>query len=85
MRMRKLTHNEKLTCEPMLMGEHMTGKDVAVMTLVKPITLNFLEPMVLLLNLYIALVSIHKSSAMCSEKHFVLTDIIRSTACCIFG
>lgn len=56
MRMRKLTGNEKLTCEPLLQGESMTGKDVVMMILVKPITLNFWEPMVLALNLYIALV-----------------------------
>lgn len=34
----------------------MGPKDVAMMTLVKPITLNFLEPMVFLLNLYTALI-----------------------------
>ena len=56
MRMRKLTGNDKLTCEAILAGENMTGKDIIMMTLVKPITLNFLEPMVALLNLYIALI-----------------------------
>ena len=56
MRLRKVTGNERLTCEPILAGENMSGKDVVMMTLVKPITLNFLEPMVFALNLYIALV-----------------------------
>jgi DHA1 family multidrug resistance protein-like MFS transporter len=34
----------------------MTGKEIAMMVLVRPITLNFMEPMVFLLNLYIALI-----------------------------
>jgi DHA1 family multidrug resistance protein-like MFS transporter len=55
-RLRKLTGNEKLICEPELQGEQMTGKDIVMMVLVRPITLNFTEPMVFLLNLYIALV-----------------------------
>ncbi|KAF2120724.1 major facilitator superfamily domain-containing protein [Lophiotrema nucula] len=55
-RMRKLTGNEKLTCEPEIMAEQMTGKDIVMMMLVKPFTLNFTEPMVFLLNLYIALI-----------------------------
>lgn len=38
------------------MAENMTGKDIAMMALVRPITLNFTEPMVFLLNLYIALI-----------------------------
>ncbi|GME31185.1 Major facilitator superfamily [Neofusicoccum parvum] len=55
-RLRKLTGNQKLKCEPEIMAENMTGKDIALMTLVRPFTLNFTEPMVFLLNLYIALV-----------------------------
>jgi len=55
-RLRKLTGNENLICEPELMGESMTGKDIVMMVLVRPITLNFQEPMVFLLNLYIALI-----------------------------
>lgn len=55
-RLRKLTGNDRLKCQPEIMGENMTGKDIALMALVRPITLNFLEPMVFLLNLYIALV-----------------------------
>ncbi|KAI9738694.1 MAG: hypothetical protein M1834_008199 [Cirrosporium novae-zelandiae] len=55
-RLRKLTRNEKLTCEPELMSENMTGKEIVQMILVRPFTLNFTEPMVFLLNLYIALI-----------------------------
>ena len=38
------------------MSEQMTGKDIVMMALVRPFTLNFTEPMVFLLNLYIALI-----------------------------
>ena len=72
-RLRKLTGIESLRCEPEIMSEQMTGRDVCciliiyagavlmnlqivMMTLVRPITLNFQEPIVFLLNLYIALV-----------------------------
>ncbi|EMD00944.1 hypothetical protein BAUCODRAFT_29322 [Baudoinia panamericana UAMH 10762] len=55
-RLRKLTGNDKLTCEPELMAEQMTGKDIVMISLVRPFTLNFTEPMVFLLNLYIALI-----------------------------
>ncbi|KIW63707.1 hypothetical protein PV04_08690 [Phialophora macrospora] len=56
MRLRRLTGNDKLICEPQLMGESMTGKDVVMMTLIRPFTLCFTEPMVFLLNMYIALI-----------------------------
>ncbi|KAF2722584.1 MFS general substrate transporter [Polychaeton citri CBS 116435] len=55
-RLRKLTGDNRLICEPELMAERMTGRDVVMMSLVRPFTLNFTEPMVFLLNLYIALV-----------------------------
>lgn len=55
-RLRKITGDEKLMCEPELIAEQMTGYDIVMMALVRPITLNFLEPMVFLLNLYIALI-----------------------------
>ena len=77
-RLRKLTGIATLKCQPEIMSEQMTGKDVSwsqglaqhpglagantdfqqivMMTLVRPITLNFQEPIVFLLNLYIALV-----------------------------
>lgn len=55
-RLRKITGNKDLICEPEIQGESMTGKDIVMMVLVRPITLNFQEPMVFLLNLYIALI-----------------------------
>jgi DHA1 family multidrug resistance protein-like MFS transporter len=55
-RLRKKTGDKKLTCEPELMSESMSRKDIVMMALVRPFTLNFTEPMVFLLNLYIALV-----------------------------
>jgi len=55
-RLRKLTGNDKLICEAELMSQEMTAKDIALMSLVRPFTLNFTEPMVFLLNLYIALI-----------------------------
>jgi len=45
-----------LKCEPELMSEQMTGKEIVLMTLVRPFSLNFLEPILFLLNLYIALI-----------------------------
>jgi DHA1 family multidrug resistance protein-like MFS transporter len=55
-RLRKLTGNDKLTCEPEMKSAEMKPKDVIQMSLLKPITLNFQEPIVFLLNLYIALI-----------------------------
>ncbi|KAI9814407.1 MAG: hypothetical protein M1827_003263 [Pycnora praestabilis] len=55
-RLRKMTGNQTLKCEPEIAAESMTGKDIAMMTLVRPFTLNFTEPIVFLLNLYIALI-----------------------------
>jgi len=55
-RLRKLTGNDKLTCAPELMAAEMTTKDIVMMSLVRPFTLNFTEPMVFFLNLYIALI-----------------------------
>lgn len=55
-RLRKQTGDTRLTCEPELKAETMTGRDIVMMALVRPITLNFTEPMVFLLNLYIALI-----------------------------
>ncbi|CAJ2504903.1 Uu.00g122970.m01.CDS01 [Anthostomella pinea] len=55
-RLRKITGDDKLTCEPEPQAAQMKPKDIIMMSLVKPITLNFTEPMVFLLNLYIALI-----------------------------
>jgi len=55
-RLRKITGDDKLMCEPELIAQQMSGKQIVMMALVRPITLNFTEPMVFLLNLYIALI-----------------------------
>ncbi|QDS74474.1 hypothetical protein FKW77_006707 [Venturia effusa] len=55
-RLRQLTGNDKLICQPELMAESMSRNEIIQMSLVRPFTLNFTEPMVFLLNLYIALV-----------------------------
>jgi DHA1 family multidrug resistance protein-like MFS transporter len=55
-RLRKLTGRSDLRSEGELMSEHMTGKEIALMTLVRPFTLTFTEPILFLLNLYIALI-----------------------------
>ncbi|KAL9131078.1 MAG: hypothetical protein Q9217_000901 [Psora testacea] len=55
-RLRNLTGIQTLTCQPEIMSEQMTGKEVAMIALVRPIILNFQEPIVFLLNLYIALI-----------------------------
>ena len=52
-RLRKLTGIQSLSCAPEIMSENMTGKDIVLIALIRPITLNFYEPIVLLLNLYI--------------------------------
>jgi len=49
-RLRKLTGNDKLKCEPELMSENMTGREIAMIALVRPFTLNFTEPMVFLVS-----------------------------------
>src|SRR6266536_2746127 len=55
-RLRKLTGNMKLKSESEIMSEQMTPNEIALMVLVRPFTLNFHEPMVALLNSYLALV-----------------------------
>jgi MFS transporter, DHA1 family, multidrug resistance protein len=57
-RLRKLSAKDKLECEPELAGEQIAGKDIVMMTLVRPCTLNFTKQMVFLLNLYITLIYI---------------------------
>ncbi|KAF3764107.1 benomyl/methotrexate resistance protein [Cryphonectria parasitica EP155] len=55
-RLRKLTGNTKLISEPELIGQDMTGKDILTMTLIRPFSLLFTEPIVFALDMYIALV-----------------------------
>jgi MFS transporter, DHA1 family, multidrug resistance protein len=55
-RLRKLTGNDKLICEPELIGETMTRSEIVRMILVRPFTLSFFEPICFALNMYIALI-----------------------------
>lgn len=55
-RLRKLTGRTDLKCESEIQSEGMTPKDIALMVLVRPISLTFTEPIVFCLNLYIALI-----------------------------
>jgi DHA1 family multidrug resistance protein-like MFS transporter len=55
-RLRKLTGRTDLKCEPELIGETMTGKDIAQMVLIRPFSLTFTEPILFALNMYIALI-----------------------------
>jgi len=55
-RLRKLTGRSDLKTEGELMSETMSAKDIVMMTLVKPFSLNFTEPICFALNLYIALI-----------------------------
>ncbi|GIJ92583.1 hypothetical protein Asppvi_001861 [Aspergillus pseudoviridinutans] len=55
-RLRQLTGRENLKCEPEIESEGLTGREMLMIVLVRPFTLNFTEPMVFLLNLYIALI-----------------------------
>lgn len=55
-RLRKLTGNDKFVTEGELASKEMSGKDIALMTLVRPFTLSLLEPICLCLNMYIALI-----------------------------
>jgi DHA1 family multidrug resistance protein-like MFS transporter len=55
-RLRKSTGNSSLKCEPEIEAEGMSPKEIAMMVLIRPFTLSFFEPIVFLLNLYIALI-----------------------------
>ncbi|CAG8977637.1 hypothetical protein HYALB_00006587 [Hymenoscyphus albidus] len=55
-RLRKLTGRNDLKCEPEIQSEQMTGKDITLMVLIRPFSLTFTEPILFLLNLYIALI-----------------------------
>ncbi|KZT19721.1 MFS general substrate transporter [Neolentinus lepideus HHB14362 ss-1] len=55
-RLRKLTGNENLKTEGEIEQAHMSVKEAALMTLVRPFILMLTEPIVFFLNLYIALV-----------------------------
>ena len=55
-RLRKATGDERLKSMSEIEGESMSGREIATIMLVRPFTLNFQEPIVLLLNLYIGLI-----------------------------
>jgi DHA1 family multidrug resistance protein-like MFS transporter len=55
-RLRKLTGNDNIKSQGEIETTHMSGKDIAQMTLLRPITMTFTEPIVLAIDLYIGLV-----------------------------
>ena len=55
-RIRKLTGNTKVKCEPEIEAEGMTGREIVLMVFIRPFTLSFTEPICFLLNLYLALI-----------------------------
>lgn len=55
-RLRALTGNDKIISEGELENKHMTPREVAIDTLWRPIEISIFEPVVLSINLYIALV-----------------------------
>lgn len=55
-RLRRLTRNPQITCDVEKGIERISGRYVLMNIVVKPILLNFKEPMVFLLNLYTALI-----------------------------
>ncbi|KAI9464084.1 major facilitator superfamily domain-containing protein [Lactarius psammicola] len=55
-RLRVATGDKRLKSLSEIEAESMTGRDIATEVLVRPFALNFQEPIVLLLNLYIGLI-----------------------------
>lgn len=55
-RIRALTNNPRVKCEPEIEAEGMSGKEIGMMVFVRPFTLSFTEPICFLLNLYLALI-----------------------------
>ena len=55
-RIRALTGNSKVKCEPEIEAEGMSGKEIGMMVFIRPFTLAFTEPICFLLNLYLALI-----------------------------
>ncbi|SPC65758.1 probable FLR1 - Putative H+ antiporter involved in multidrug resistance [Ustilago sp. UG-2017b] len=55
-RLRKLTGNPHLRSKGEILSSHLTGKELALMTFVRPFALSFKEPIVLGINLHIGLV-----------------------------
>ncbi|KAL8941806.1 MAG: hypothetical protein Q9216_002044 [Gyalolechia sp. 2 TL-2023] len=55
-RLRALTKNPMLKCQPEVEAEGMSGKEIGMMVFIRPFTLSFTEPICFLLNLYLALI-----------------------------
>ena len=55
-RLRKLTGNDKLHSQSELETKHMGTKDIVMMSLVRPISMTFTEPIVLAIDLYVGLI-----------------------------
>jgi len=55
-RLRRATGNKSLRSQSEIDAAHITLQDVAMIALIRPIALNFQEPIVLALNLYIGLI-----------------------------
>lgn len=55
-RLRKLTGNENLKSQSEIDSSKMTGGQLVKMTLVRPLTMTFTEPIVLAINLYVGLI-----------------------------
>lgn len=55
-RLRKVTGNPNLRSKGEIFSAHLTGKEIALMTFVRPFLLSFREPIVLGINLHIGLV-----------------------------
>ncbi|KAE8246842.1 hypothetical protein A4X13_0g5605 [Tilletia indica] len=55
-RLRRVTGNKKLRSTGEIQSDHMTGAEIAKMTMVRPFAIAILDPQVFALNMYIALV-----------------------------
>ncbi|ORX38204.1 major facilitator superfamily domain-containing protein [Kockovaella imperatae] len=55
-RLRKLTGNDRIKAQSEIDSAQMTFKDIAMMSLVRPITMTFTEPIVLACDLFIGLI-----------------------------
>ena len=55
-RLRALTGNKNLKCEPEIEAEAMSTKEILLMVYVRPFTLSLTEPICFFLNMYIALI-----------------------------
>ncbi|KAI0265292.1 putative caffeine resistance protein 5 [Gloeopeniophorella convolvens] len=55
-RLRKATGNQRLRTQSEIEAANMKPRDIAIVVLVRPFTLNFQEPIVMVLNLYIGLI-----------------------------